>query len=353
MSDAKEEHAVRLLVDEAPGKPTAPQPAPEVAMFHGVPLKHFVLVLLTLQNAGAVLLMRYTRSIPGEAEFVTQTAVIMQEVLKGLMCVAILLKTEGTVGSAWAVPTEALKTAIPAILYLGQNNLQYIAVGLLDAATYTVTYQTKTIWSGIFSYYLLQRAMKLQKWCGLGLLSLGVALVQFSSLGDKTAQVNDDKDEGRAAQRFTGFMILLLAAALSSMAGVYFEKILKGVKVSLWTRNLQLAVFSCIAAVAPLFFSADSGTIQLRGFFYGYTSMTWVCICMNAGGGLLVGAVINYADAVTKDFAIGSSIVLSSLASTQLFGFEITPLFFMGGTLVIYAVFLYAERATCGGYFKP
>ena len=50
---------------------------------------------------------------------------------------------------------------------------------------------------------------------------------------------------------------------------------------------------------------------------------------------------------------IGASIVLSSVASTQLFGFEITPLFFCRSSLVVYAVFLYAERATCGGLFKP
>lgn len=81
--------------------------------------------------------------------------------------------------------------------------------------------------------------------------------------------------------------------------------------------------------------------------------MTWACILMNAGGGLLVGTVIKYADAVTKDFAIGASIVLSSVASTQLFGFEITPLFFCGGLVVVYSVFLYAESATCLGLFKP
>jgi len=106
---------------------------------YGVPLRHVVLVLLTVQNAGAVLLMRYTRSIPGETEFITQTAVIMQETLKGLACVLILFSSEGTVKSAWAQPAEALKTAVPALLYLGQNNLQYVAVGLLDAATYTVS----------------------------------------------------------------------------------------------------------------------------------------------------------------------------------------------------------------------
>ena len=40
--------------------------------------------------------MRYTRSISGETEFMTQTAVIMQEFLKGTACIFILLSTEGT-----------------------------------------------------------------------------------------------------------------------------------------------------------------------------------------------------------------------------------------------------------------
>jgi len=272
---------------------------------------------------------------------------------------------------------------------------------MLDAATYTITYQTKTIWSGIFSVFLLDRTLKLQKWAGLCLLALGVGLVQNSGMGAGKSQGADEldgKEEDAIMQRFIGALILLFAAALSSMAGVYFEKILKGVQISLWARNLQLAFYSCVAALVPLLFSSDLQIIQAKGFFYGcvdsphafcslsvfitsspdlsrtsgrklivysnfmsrvpmglfvrYTSMTWMCIFMNAGGGLLVGAVIKYADAVTKDFAIGASIVLSSVASTQLFGFEITPFFFCGGTVVVYAVFMYAERVTCMGLFK-
>ena len=88
--------------------------------------------------------------------------------------------------------------------------------------------------------------------------------------------------------------MILLAAALSSMAGVYFEKILKGVKVSLWTRNLQLAAYSVITSFVPLVVSGEMYVIQEKGFFHGYTNMTWVCIIMNAGGGLLVGTVIKY-----------------------------------------------------------
>ncbi len=83
------------------------------------------------------------------------------------------------------------------------------------------------------------------------------------------------------------------------MAGVYFEKILKGVRVSLWTRNLQLAGYSVLTALLPLYASGKLDDVLSRGFFFGYTNMTWACILMNAFGGLLVGNVIKYADAVS------------------------------------------------------
>lgn len=69
--------------------------------------------------------------------------------------------------------------------------------------------------------------------------------------------------------------------------------------------------------------------------------MTWACIVMNAGGGLLVGSVIKFADAVTKDVAIGASIVLSSIASIYLFDFQMSALFCIGVLLVIVAVLAY------------
>ena len=124
---------------------------------------------------------------------------------------------------------------------------------------------------------------------------------------------------------------------------------LKGVRVSLWTRNLQLAFYSVLTATVPLYASGNLAVVQERGFFYGYTPMTWACIVMNAGGGLLVGTVIKYADAVTKDVAIGASIVLSSMSSVYLFDFQISFAFCVGCSMVIYSVFLYGERATCCG----
>jgi len=313
----------------------------------GIPIKYFVLVLLTVQNAGAVLMMRYVRSMPGEGIFVTQTAVAMQELLKGCLCIAILLFTEGSVGSAYAVPSEALKTAIPALLYLCQNNLQYLGVTLLDAATYTVTYQSKIIFSGILSVLLLGRVLSLNKWVALVLISTGVACVQLSGLS-----ATSEGSEDIPAYKMIGLMMILAAACFSSLAGVSFEKFLKGVKISLWARNLQLAFYSFIIGVVVAYSSNDGKVINEKGFLYGYTPMTWACIAMNAFGGLLVGSVIKYADAILKDMALGLSIVLSTLLSTVFFDFQITFLFMVGMIMVIYSAVLYGGNVDCFGMLR-
>lgn len=291
-------------------------------------IPQLVCCLLVIQNTGAVIIMRYTRSMPGEGAFVTETAVVMQELLKGLACVLLL---KGNISSAWEKPREALKTAVPALLYLVQNNLQYVAVSYLDAATYTVSYQTKIVWSGILSVLLLGRRLSLHKWLGITLLGVGVATVQVAG---SSIQIQ---------ARGIGFSAVILAAMVSALAGVYFEKILKGAKVGLWTRNLQLAFYSVLVGYAKL------AQLEKQPFFQGYTKLTWLCIVVNAFGGLLVGTVIKYADAVLKDVALGCSIVLSSFISSILFNLQFNYLFGVGIAAVVYAVFLYGERLhLCG-----
>ncbi|KAJ1449613.1 nucleotide-sugar transporter-domain-containing protein [Pelagophyceae sp. CCMP2097] len=340
----KPAEAVEFLEDGLAEKKPAADVTPT---FFGMQPKHFVCGLLVLQNTGAVLLMRYTRSMPGEADFITQSAVIVQEMVKGLCCILLLLIDHGTISSAWDVPSEALKTSVPALLYLVQNNLQYVAVGYLDAATYTVSYQTKIVWSGILSVLLLGRQLGAHKWLGIAMLALGVATVQIAG----SMHGGGGASSWTSSESAVGLSAVISAAMVSALAGVYFEKILKGAKVGLWTRNLQLAFYSVVIGYAKLATSEHGAALRAGRvtFFHGYTPMTWVCIAANAFGGLLVGAVIKYADAVMKDVALGSSIVLSSLLSTVLFNFQMNAGFVCGIAIVIYSVFLYGQRAHCCG----
>jgi len=310
--------------------------------FCGVQIRFLVLGVLVFQNAVAVLLMKSVRATPGETEYVTQTMVIMQEVLKGMICIPIIFYTEGSLAPAYANMEELFKTAVPAVLYLLQNNLQYISVGYLDAPTYAVVYQSKLIWVAVFSVIIMGKELKRHQWYAVLVLIAGICSAQLSQEIPVQTESTETSDIGN--HQLIGIGVLLFAACCSSLAAVSFEKLLKGVKVSLWVRNLQLAGFSLLTAVVPLFMSADGGRVMEHGFFHGYTLLTWTCIVMNGCGGLLIGAVISYADAMLKDIAIGASIVVSSIASIIIFDFVVNSSFLLGVILVSYAVPMYAGR---------
>eukprot|EP01064_Diplonema_japonicum_P032679 TRINITY_DN619_c2_g4_i2.p1 TRINITY_DN619_c2_g4~~TRINITY_DN619_c2_g4_i2.p1 ORF type:complete len:206 (+),score=58.87 TRINITY_DN619_c2_g4_i2:202-819(+) len=190
---------------------------------------------------------------------------------------------------------------------------------------------------------LLGRQLTCSKWTAIGMLSVGVVLVNLGGSSKSEAKAERPMSP---AERFMGLILINMAAVASSLAGVYFEKILKEVKVSLWTRNLQLAFYSVICGYFTLWMSPnDKLKIEENGFFHGYTPATWVCITVNAFGGLLCGAVIKYADAVSKDVSIGASIVLSTTASIFFFDYAVNLQIIMGIIVVIYSVFIYSGNA--------
>ena len=131
----------------------------------------------------------------------------------------------------------------------------------------------------------------------------------------------------------------------SGFAGVYFEKILKGSKTSLWFRNVQLGLFGALTGIAGVFIS-DGHKVTEKGFFFGYNPTIIIMIIIQAGGGLLVAVVIKYADNILKGFATSISIIVSTIAAVLLFGFHLTLTFVFGAGLVITAVYLYSS-------FKP
>ncbi|KAI8339696.1 nucleotide-sugar transporter-domain-containing protein [Chlamydoabsidia padenii] len=221
-----------------------------------IPLKYLSLLVLVVQNSALILVMRYTRaSVPDDQLYLASTAVVMSEVIKGLACVGLLhysgpphhrslqrltslLYRE--LVSNWR---ETAKLAIPATLYLIQNNLQYVAATNLDAATFQVTYQLKILTTAFFSVVILKRSLVRLKWIALGLLTFGIALVVLPKDASAAAMayfIGNSEDASTLDQQSTvdmndvgnqsnpkGFFAVLMACVLSGLAGVYFEKILK------------------------------------------------------------------------------------------------------------------------------
>ncbi len=70
---------------------------------------------------------------------------------------------------------------IPAALFNFQNNLQYVALSYLDAATYQVLSQFKLLTTAVISILLLGTKLNVYKWTSLFLLIVGVSIIEVSA----------------------------------------------------------------------------------------------------------------------------------------------------------------------------
>jgi len=301
--------------------------------------KWMVLTILVLQNSAATLLVNRSRS--SGALWNSQTAVILQEAMKAVMCIFLLLWEGGlpALREALEPGSEALKTSVPAILYLFQNNMQYFAASYLDASTFSVLYQMKILTAALLSVLILGKSLSLGQWLSLCLLTVGASTVLVAPL----MMVSSSSADPMAPQSdiLPGVIAILGACMASGLAGVYFEKLLKGSGMSLWARNLQLALYSLLIGVVGLWQTEGDSSIFGWNFIRGYSSVVWMAVINNAMGGLLVAVVIKYADTILKNFSTTLSIIATTMVSTLCFGAVLSPLSIIGTAAVIYAVFLY------------
>ncbi|EDO34876.1 predicted protein [Nematostella vectensis] len=312
-----------------------------------IPLKYVCLGILVLQTSTLVLTMRYSRTVSVGPVYISSTAVVLAEVFKVFACLCVMFHQAGYNWRVFATeidseifkkPLETLKLAVPSGLYTIQNNLLYVALSNLDAATYQVTYQLKILTTALFSVAMLSKKLSSIKWFALILLMAGVAAIQWPSGENKSSR----KDLSTSA-KFVGLVAVLSACCSSGFAGVYFEKILKGTSATIWLRNIQLGSFGIVFGLAAVFVN-DGKKVQNGGFFQGYNYITWIVVFLQAFGGLIVAAVVKYADNILKGFATSVSIIFSSLVSYYfLKDFNPTSLFFLGTCAVLTATYLYGK----------
>ncbi|CAO3584310.1 unnamed protein product [Absidia cylindrospora] len=342
-------------------------------LFFGLTRKQLSLIILVVQNSTLVLMMRYSRIVQkvGQPMYIASTAVFLAEILKIVACLVVMRYQQ----PSWhhfvdfvkreilGRPRETLKMLIPSGLYALQNNLLYVALSNLEAATFQVTYQMKILSTAIFSVVLLGRSLQRDKWIALVLLMIGVTLVQSQSMGSTAnttattppgtlddpedlladALIKDDDDLGvliATQSPFIGLMAVITSCISSGFAGCYFEKILKTSDTSMWVRNIQLGISGAFFSMVGMLMY-DMQPIREGGLLQGYDGLTWIVVANQALGGLLVAIVVKYADNILKGFATSLSIIVSGVISFYLFNFQPTMTFVMGAFIVMISSYLY------------
>ena len=240
-------------------------------------LKYSSLVLLTVQNCAIALVTRQARARPGDM-FIASTAVLLAEVVKsGTSLILLLWEAHFNISqyvrqlyvSLLLNPRDNAKIAIPAVVYVIQNNLIYLGVSNLDAATFQVTVQLKILTTALLSVFILHKPLSRLQWVALVILFVGVSLVQLfpaqsahvmpttpnmpsnitnwegrnapplaqHSMGSNLADIKGTHNTPISSKQpsttmppqnaLIGFSAVVIACFLSGFAGVYYELILK------------------------------------------------------------------------------------------------------------------------------
>ena len=304
---------------------------------------------MLLQNAGFVLVLRYSRQMqvgkPAHSTYNVAVVVVLQEVFKLVLCqgiIAVQTLDLREVLQPYKAKTELAKIAIPAACFTLQNNVLYVALSNLDPLIFQITYQIKTMLTAFMSVTMLGRTFSKWQWVSQILLAIGIVLVQLADSSGVT-KANDNRNS------VLGLCAVFTAAISSSFASVYFERILKsgedvGNKNSLWYKNVQLCAWT---VPMNMLLAVLQSTIEkpLTDPLRGFEASTWAVIVVNGFGGLLVAAVIKYADNIWKGFATAGAIVLTGILSPML-GLGPPPkvLLLVGGCFVVFALILYASK---------
>mmetsp|Transcript_571 Transcript_571/g.921 ORF Transcript_571/g.921 Transcript_571/m.921 type:complete len:386 (+) Transcript_571:79-1236(+) len=317
--------------------------------------KNASLFSLVLQQSGLVLMIRYSRTIGVGADlipYIPSVVVVSAEVLKFVLnwTLEIVKQPDGATTSTEIlksmVTMESLKLLVPALLYLTQNNLLFVALKNLSVPVYQVLNQGKLFTTAFFSRLLLDKKISYCQYFSLLMLATGVVIVQQSANKDHQNDSSDTTNEGNP---MVGFLAVLASCFTSGFATVYFEKVLKQKttaqkQLSVYVRNMQLAFWSILFGAVPIIMSDDWEKVQKDGLFQGYTWVVFTIIVFQAITGLLVGFVMKYADAVLKGFATSVAVVLATILSIVIFHDNVNMLFLVGSALVILAVRTYTNN---------
>jgi UDP-sugar transporter A1/2/3 len=132
----------------------------------------------------------------------------------------------------------------------------------------------------ILSVAILGRVLRCIQWIALVLVTCGIIFVKMSKEEENEIEADVEKQDTflgtlflafRAPTPFRGplssllppltiaiphtipgLLLLIGAAYCSSLAGVYFELVLKSTQLSLWARNVQLAGYSIVIGLVGL-----------------------------------------------------------------------------------------------------
>ena len=293
-------------------------------------LKWASLGSLVLHSVVIVLCFRFSQLQPPVGpRYSTLTVVVSSELLKLAVSLALMGLDPGGLATSvrrmcWTDARATLAVGVPGVLYATQNYLFFVALANLSVGLYKGSKQLAIPFTAVLRVAVFRRRIPAEKWVALLAVAGGVALL--TSGGDATAQ--GDLHVGLAA--------VVIACALSALASVLTERLLKDAAFTLWERNAQLSLCGAALGLAAVY-GWEWELVVSYGFFHGYTRAVWVVVVLQSAGGFVTAAALKYSDSVMVRVSKALPVVIGSMLARMVFreGPVLCSAQFLGGMVPI------------------
>ncbi|XP_020587652.1 CMP-sialic acid transporter 1 [Phalaenopsis equestris] len=300
---------------------------------------YFIAALLTILTSSQGILTTLSQT-NGRYKYDYATIPFLAEVFK-LLASSFFLWREMQFQSPPRMTTEwkAVRLyVVPSIIYLVHNNVQFATLTYVDPSTYQIMGNLKIVTTGILFRVFLKRKLSNLHWLAIILLAVGTTTSQVKGCGEASCQ-------SLFSAPIQGYLLGILSACLSALAGVYTEYLMKRNNDSLYWQNVQLYTFGAIFNMARLLWDDfrwgyESGP-WWRRLLDGYTFTTWMVVLNLGSTGLLVSWLMKFADNIVKVYSTSMAMLLTMVLSVYLFNFQPTVQLFLGIIICMISLHMY------------
>ena len=224
-----------------------------------------------------------------------------------------------------------LHTGGLALLYGFNNQLAFALFRMADAASVTLIKSASSVVSAILLWLLLARPIAALQWIAIVLQVLGLWVVQY------------DACKHAVLLPLPVYLALFASLLISSGAGVWNEHVLKTFQVSMHAQNCCLYAFGILINLAVFCFVEERSALMplSSAYFYGYNAAAVGVILCQAVLGLVVTAVLKYADMVIRCAASACSVSALYAVNVLFLGWVVNWTYCAGCAVVFLSTYLY------------
>lgn len=310
-------------------------------------LHSFYLIFAVFFMSTSNIAITYSRHGEPSYPYIPTTINVLSECSKFSISIVLFIYeryiSKTTETSIFLTPIKSIKFLIPSILYAIKNVLSFYMLLYISPAMAEVIGQIKIPMNSILMWLILSTSFSKYQWLA----------VIFVCVGAAQTQLKCEQNMGKATP--WGIILSVIGAFISSLAGVYTEKLLKepnknkeivdGVNPetdSLNVQNIHQYFYGMVVS-SIIMIAHDGNEIKRRGFFDGYSTDIVLVVIPLVFAGLFISIIMKQINNVARVFAHTSSIIVVILLSIWIFGYgaEFSDTFIFATVIILLGFILY------------